>query len=121
MFHGHPAADEYRCFSMKSTYLLRYNISEVLKAEQVQDIKDVPYTSKFDEKTSSQVLKQYDGYFYYWSPMYDEVVNTYAGSLFMGHCNAVDLVTHFYETVQPFGLKGVNLLHLGMGGPREKF
>ena len=118
MFHGHPAADKYSCSSMKSAYLLRYSISAVLKAEQIQDIKDVPYTSKFDETTSSQVLKQYDGYFYHCCPMYDEVVNTYAGSLFMGHCTAVDLMTHFYEIVQPLGLKGVNLLHLGMDGPR---
>ena len=51
--------------------------------------------------------------------MYDEVVNTYlvvtyAESLFLGHCTAADLVTLFYEVVQPLGLKGVNLLHLGV-------
>ena len=89
--------------------------------------KDVPYTFKFDETTTSQVLKQYDGYLsslcfqydgYLWSPMYDELVNIYAGSLFMDHCTAVDLVTHFYGIVQPLGIKGVNLLHLGMDGPR---
>ena len=89
--------------------------------------KDVPYTFKFDETTTSQVLKQYDGYLrslcfqydgYLWSPMYDELVNIYAGSLFMDHCTTVDLVTHFYEIVQPLGIKGVNLLHLGMDGPR---
>ena len=124
MFHDHPAADKYSCSSMKSAYLLWYKsayllwyiISEVLEAEQIQSIKDVPYTFKFDETTSTQVFKQYNGYFYDWSPMYDEVVNTYAGFLFMGHCTAVDLVMHFYEMVQPHGLKGVNLLHLGMDG-----
>ena len=99
MFPGHPAAEKYSCSSTKSAYLLRYGISEILKSEQIQDIKDVPYTFKFDETTTSQVLKQYDGYLCYWSPMYEEIVNTYAGSLFMGHCSAANLVHHFYEIV----------------------
>ena len=118
MFPGHPAAEKYSCFSTKSAYLLRYGISEILKSEQIQDIKDVPYTFKFDETTTSQVLKQYDGYLCYWSPMYEEIVNTYVGSLFMGLCSAANLVHHFYEIVQPLGAKGVHLLHLGMDGPR---
>ena len=98
-------------------YLLRYGISEILKSEQIQDIKDVPYTFKFDETTTSQVLKQYDGYLCYWSPMYEEIVNTYAGSLFMGHYSAANLVHQFYEIVQLLDAKGVHLLHLGMDGP----
>ena len=118
MLPGHPAAGKYRCSSTKSAYLLWHGISEVLEAEQIQNIKDVPYAFKFDETTTSQVFKQYDVYLCYWSPMYDEVVNAYAGSLFMGHCTAVDLVTQFYKIVQPLGLKGVNLLHLGMDGPQ---
>ena len=118
MLPDHPAAGKYRCSSTKSAYLLWHGISEVLEAEQIQNIKDVPYAFKFDETTTSQVFKQYDVYLCYWSPMYDEVVNAYAGSLFMGHCTAVDLVTQFYKIVQPLGLKGVNLLHLGMDGPQ---
>ena len=47
-----------------------------------------------------------------------EVTNTYAGSLFMGPCTTDDLVIQFYKIVQPLDLKGVNLLHLGMDGPR---
>ena len=115
MFPGHPGADKYSCSSTKFAYLLRYGFSEVLKAGQIQDIKDVPF--KFDEPTTSQVVKQYGCYLCYWSPVYDEVVNTYAESLFVGHFTDVDSMTHFYEIVQPVGLKGVNLLHLGIGGP----
>ena len=62
MFPGHPAAEKYSCSSTKSAYLLRYGISEILKSEQIQDIKDVPYTFKCDEIATSQVLKHYDGY-----------------------------------------------------------
>ena len=43
MFPGDPAPDKYSCSSRKSAYLLRYSIGEVLKAEQIQDIKDVLY------------------------------------------------------------------------------
>ena len=66
------------------------------------------------------MLKQYDGDLCYCSPIYDEDVNTYAESLFMVHCTAVDLMAHFFEVVQPVGSKGVNLLHLGMDCPRVK-
>ena len=118
MLPRHPAAGKYSCSSTNSAYLLWHGISEVLEAEQIQNIKDVPYAFKFDEKTTSQMFKQYDVYLCYCSPMYDEVVNTYAGSLFMGHCTAVDLMTQFYKIVQPLGLKGVNLLHLGIDGPQ---
>ena len=47
-----------------------------------------------------------------------EVTNTYAGFLSVGPCTADDLVIYFYKIVQPLDLKGVNLLHLGMDGPR---
>ena len=58
------------------------------------------YTLKFDETTTSQVKKQYDAYISYWSRLYNEVVNVYAGSLFLGHCPARELVHHFYEMAQ---------------------
>ena len=113
MFPGHSATEKYSCtFTTKSAYLLQYGISEILKSEQIQDIRDVPYTSKCDEIATSQVLKHYDGYLYYWSPMYEKIVNPYTGSLFMGHCGAANLVHDFYEIVQPLDAKGVHLLHL---------
>ena len=89
MFPGHPATDKYSFSSKKSTCLLQYGINEVLKAEQIQDIKDVPYTFKFGETKTSQVLKQYDGYLCYLSPIYDEVGNTYCRIFVYGsplHC-----------------------------------
>ena len=51
MFPSHPAAEKCIFSFMKSAYFLWYGISEVLKAEQIQVIKDVPYTFKFDETT----------------------------------------------------------------------
>ena len=57
MIAGHPAAEKYSCPSTKSAYILRYGINEILKSEQIQDIKDVLYTFKSDKTTTSQVLK----------------------------------------------------------------
>ena len=60
----------------------------------------VPFTFKLDETTTSQVKKQYNAYISYWSRQYNEVVNVCAGSLFVGHCPARELVHHFYEMAQ---------------------
>ena len=72
----------------------------------------------FDESTNNQDKKQYDGYVSYWSTRYDHVVSAYAGSLFLGHCNADDLVEHYNHFVdEKLELKSDYLLHLGMDGP----
>ena len=117
MFPGHPAAENYSCSSTKSTYLLKYGIAELLKEDLIKDMQNVPYTFKFDETTTSQVKKQYDAYICYWSPSYDQIVNMYAGSLFVGHCPAKELVKHFYEITDQLNLNGEYLVHLGMDGP----
>ena len=44
---------------------------------------------------------------------YNEVVNVYAGSVFVGHCPARELVHHFYEMTQQHNLDGEHLLHIG--------
>ena len=83
MFPGHPAAENYKCSSTKSAYLLQYGVAELLKEDLMKDIRGVPYTFKFDETATSQVKKQYDAYICYWSPSYGQIVNMYAGSLFL--------------------------------------
>ena len=35
--------------------------------------------------------KQYDGYLQYWSSSYEEIVKSYCGSIFIGHCSHKDL------------------------------
>ena len=62
-------------------------------------------------------LKNYDGYVSFWSPRYDQVVFAYAGSFFVGHCNADDLVEHYNHFVDKLELESDYLLHLGMDGP----
>ena len=82
-----------------------------------EDIKATPYTFHFDETTTSQVKKQYDGYVTYFSQKYMEVRTTYCGSLFVGKCAADDLVVHFYEFVKKAGLDTGFMIGLGMDGP----
>ena len=108
MFPGHPAAENYKCSSTKSAYLLQYGIVDIFKEEIVKDMEGVPYTFKFDETTTSQVKKQYNAYISYWSRQYNEVVNVYAGSLFVGHCPARELVHHFYKMTQDHTLDGLH-------------
>ena len=69
-------------------------------------------------KRTSQVKKQYDACISYWSRQYNEVVNEYAGSLFVGHCSARELVHHFYEMTQQHNLDGEHMLHIGIDNPR---
>ena len=41
------------------------------------------------------------------------MVNVYAGSLFVGHCPARELVHHFYKMTQEHTLDREHLLHIG--------
>ena len=48
---------------------------------------EIPFTFKFDETTTSQIKKQYDGYIQYWYRKHGKVLSAYVGSLFLGHCD----------------------------------
>ena len=45
------------------------------------------------------------------------MVNVYAGSLFVGHYPARELVHHFYKMTQEHTLDGEHLLHIGRDNP----
>ena len=101
----------------KSQYLIKFGIADYLTKKLIYDVNSTPFSFLFDESINNQVKKQYDGYVLYWLPRYDQVVSAYAGSLFVGHCNADDLVEHYDHFVDKLELKFDYLLHLGMGGP----
>ena len=116
MFPNHPAPEHNHCSSTKSSYLLLYGIAEVLFEEIKNDMIDVPYIVKFDESTTSQVKKQLDFFVWYWSKIYDQVVNRYRGSCFMAHCNADDLLKHAQELLKSLNLKESFLVYVVMDG-----
>ena len=82
----------------------------------IYDVNCVPFSFLLDQSTNNQVKKQH-GYVWYWSPRFDQIVSTYADSLFVGHCNADDLVEHYNHFVDKLELKSDYLLHLRMDGP----
>ena len=71
----------------------------------IYDVKRVPFSFLFDESANNQVKKRYVEYVSYWSPRYDQVVSAYAGLLFVGNCNADDLVEHYNHFVYKLELK----------------
>ena len=83
----------------------------------LKDAKDTFFTYKFDETTTCQVKKQYDGYITYFSKQFEQFVTVYCGSLFVGHCSHKDLVQHFHVFLESLQLLTVWLVNIGMNGP----
>ena len=54
---------------------------------------------------------------FYWSKRSDSFVHSYCGSLFVGHCTAVDLVEHYEEFVKLLDIDSKFLFQFGMDGP----
>ena len=79
-------------------------------------MKNVPYSFFIYETTNSQVKKQY-GYVIYWSKRSDSIFHSYCGSLFVGHCPAVDLAEHYEEFVKQLDIDSKFHFHFGMDGP----
>ena len=83
----------------------------------MKDVDGRPFVFKFDETTTSQVKKQYDGYVTFFSKTANKVTTIYAGSLFVGHCMAADLVDHFNEFMKELNLSTNYCLGISMDGP----
>ena len=81
----------------KVSYILKFGIAGHLKKQLIYDVKSVPYTFKFDKTTTIQTKKQYDGYLQYWSSFREEIVNSYCGSIFIGHCSHKDLIHRYHK------------------------
>ena len=74
-----------------------------------------PFSFQFDETSTQQVKKQYDGYIVLFSNS-QKIVIEYCGSLFVGRCTSDDLGSHFFEFMK-LKLNLSLLLVLGMDGP----
>lgn len=117
MFPDSTIASNYQQQKTKVSYVLEFGILPYIIDLVKSDITNVPFTFHFDETTTSQVKKQYDGYATYFSQKHKEVRTVYCGSLFVGRCTADDLVVHFYEFMKKAGLDTNFMLGLGMDGP----
>ena len=77
--------------------MIKHGISPYIKDLIIQDFKETPFVFKFDETTTVQTKKQYDGYVQFWSKEQNLVTSMYCGTIFVGHCTANDLLHHFNQ------------------------
>ena len=115
MFPDSDIAKSYRQSSTKIAYVIQHGIASYLFDSIIANIKDKPFSFMFDETTTSQVKKQFDGYVRFWSN--NQVETSYCGSLFMGHCSADQMVDHFLDFKKRLNWDNSLMLHLGMDGP----
>ena len=117
MFPDSGIAKNYSQSKTKVKYVIEYGIAPHIQEFITVELCNRPFTFHFDETTTSQVKKQYDGNVTYFSTTKKEVCTTYCGGLFVGRCSADDTVLHFYEFMKKAGLDPTLLLSLGMDGP----
>ena len=79
--------------------------------------KELPFSFRFDETTTSQIKKQYDGYATCHSKHFGRVVTVYLLTLFVGKCTADDLLCHLNEMLDKLKLSLVCIISLEMDGP----
>ena len=101
----------------KLKYTIQFGITPHVKSKLKEDIFGSPFAFKFDETTTAQVKKQYDGYVTYHSPLQKNVITSYTGSLFVGHCTAADLLDHFLIFIKDLGIDTNLMMGIGMDGP----
>lgn len=95
MFPDSKIAESYAQGETKTKYVIEFGIAPYFKKNMLKDFVNQPFTFKFDETTTSQIKKQYDGYVQFWSPNIHQIVNKYCGFLFVGHCTSEQLLHHF--------------------------
>ena len=116
MFPNSKIAQRYSQHADKTRYVIVYGVAPYVKDMLIADLKDTFFCYKFDETTTSQVKKQYDGYVTYFSEESQQIVTSYCGSLFVGHCNSQSLVDYFYEFLNSMKLSTAWLINIGMDG-----
>ena len=106
MFPDSSIAKSYKMPSTKLQYIIKFEISPYVKEKLIYDVKNTPYTFQFNKMTNRQVQKQYDRYLQYQSNGNNEIVNSYCGSLFIGHCTSENLLDQYktFTEKNDFGL-----------------
>ena len=117
MFPDSEIAKSYKQAQTKLKYMVQYGIAPHAKQLILEDMKNEQFCFHFDETTTTQVKKQYDGYLTYFSKQHAQITCSYVGSLFVGRCPASALLDHFYHFIEDLNLDVDHLLNLGMDGP----
>ena len=117
MFPDSKIAQSYSQAETKVKYMIQFGIAPYICSELLIDLQGSPFCFKFDETTTLQIKKQYDGYVTYYSKNFKRVITIYVGSLFVGHCTASDLLDHFFKFMKDLKLDTDLLLSIEMDGP----
>ena len=117
MFPDSEIAKNYEMSATKVMYIIRHGIAIYVRNDLKKEIDDRPFTFHFDESTTEQVKKQYDGYATFFSTSQQQVTTAYFGTLFVGRCSSEDMITHFHDFFKEKSLNVKYLLNLGMDGP----
>ena len=115
MFPDSKIAQKYQMHKSKLCYVVGYGLAPYYTAQLQKDANNKLYCFHFDETTTSQIKKQYDGYATYKTST--GIVTTYFGSLFVGRCSAVKLKEHMFDFLKKHELEISNLVSIGMDGP----
>lgn len=118
MFPDSTIAKSYKMSQSKVRYLVQFGIGPWILEHLKEDLKDAPFSFLFDETTTIQVKKQYDAYIRYESKRFNNIVDRYCGSLFLGHCDANQLVKNFFTFALNMDWNSFYLIQLSMDGPR---
>ena len=97
MFPNSATANSYQQKADKVKYTIQFGIALYLKDIILNELKELPFSFRFDETTTSQIKKQYDGYVTYHSQYFGRIVTVYLGILFVGKCTADALLCHLNE------------------------
>lgn len=100
MFPDSEIAKSYKQGETKLKYTIQFGIAPYFKELLTRDLKKKVFIFKFDETTTQQVKKQYDGYVQYWSERHQCFNVSDCGTLFVDHCPAEKLLEHFLEFIQ---------------------
>ena len=110
-------AKNYKMEETKAKYFIQFGIYLHLRSMLPDDMKNMPFTFCFEEMTTSHIKNQYDGYITFYSKQERKVVTWYTGSLFLGHCEYVDLLDHYFKFMENLKVNLDFLVSIGMDGP----
>ena len=67
IFPDSQIAKRFHQAETKTKYMIQFEVAPYVRKQVIEDFPGQPFTFKFDETTTSQIKKQYDGYVQFWS------------------------------------------------------
>ena len=101
----------------KMMYVVKFGLSPYFKESLKNDFYYKAFCFKFDEMTTNQIKKHYDGFVQYWNKSQNKIAVAHCGSLLVDHCPTDKPVEHFFTFIEKIDLDIKFTLHLGMDIP----